>query len=70
MNILEQNKEKINGKLETFDRILILRVNATNTISLAFTFRIPFAFTLRITQIILQRIIISNRYIYWHLVSD
>lgn len=23
MNILEQNKEKINGKLETFDRMII-----------------------------------------------
>ena len=58
MNILEQNKEKINGKLETFDRILILRVNATNTISLAFTFRIPFAFTLRITQIIFYNVLL------------
>ena len=35
MNIIEQNKEKINGILETFDRILIFKVIATNTKSVA-----------------------------------
>ena len=50
MNIIEQNKEKINGILETFDRIWIPKVNAKEGILFAFSIRIGFAFSFRLIK--------------------